>query len=162
MAGIDSTLLHQLFIYRNGLLIRKITTSPQAKEGKIISCCDKEGYLRVSIHNKNYRVHRLIFMMFYGFMPKYIDHINNNRSDNRIENLREATLNENQHNRKKSIHNTTGFKNVYFAKNTNNWYVQLRINNKKISFYGLESVELADLVAQEARSKYHKAFARNN
>jgi hypothetical protein len=162
MAGIDFTLLHQLFKYKDGLLFRKIKISSKAKAGMEAGIFDKDGYKTVQICYKNYRVHRLIFMMFYGYMPKCVDHINNNKSDNRIENLREATLNQNQHNRKKSISNTTGFKNVYFAKNTNNWYVQLRINNKKISFYGLESIELADLVAQEARIKYHKAFARHN
>lgn len=162
MAGINSTLLNQYFTYKNGLLIRNITTSSKAIVGSEIKGLDKEGYVRVSIHNKNYRVHRLIYMMFYGYMPKRIDHVNGVVNDNRIENLRECTANQNQHNSKKPINNSSGFKNVYFCKNTNNWYVQLRINKKKVSFYGIESIELADLVAQEARSLHHKEFARHN
>jgi hypothetical protein len=161
MAEIDSTLLNQYFTYKDGLLIRKITTSSRSIAGSEIKGLDKEGYVRVSIHDKNYRVHRLIYMMFYGYMPKRIDHINGIVNDNRIENLRECTANQNQHNSKKPKTNTTGFKNVYFSKKINNWYVQIKINRKVISFYGLESIELADLVAQEARDKYHKEWARH-
>ena len=161
MAEIDSTLLNQYFTYKNGLLFRKITTSSRAIAGTKVGTFDKEGYLRVQILNKKYKVHRLIFMMFHGYMPKRIDHINGIVNDNRIENLRECTANQNQHNSKKPISNTTGFKNVYWEKKSNNWYVQIRINRKVISFYGLESLELADLVAQEARNKYHKEFARH-
>jgi hypothetical protein len=161
MANIDSTLLHQLFDYKNGLLFRKIRVSSRAKAGIEAGNFDKEGYKTVQIYYKNYRVHRLIFMMFYGYMPKFVDHINNNRGDNRIENLREATSSQNQHNSKKPKSNTTGFKNVYFSKASKNWYVQIKINRKVISVYRLENAEIADLVAQELRNKHHKEFARH-
>jgi hypothetical protein len=161
MAGIDFNLLHQLFEYKNGLLFRKKRVSSRAKIGLEAGSFDKEGYKKVQIYYKSYRVHRLIFMMFYGYMPKFVDHINNNRGDNRIENLREATSNQNQHNSKKPKTNTTGFKNVYFSKASQNWYVQIKINRKVISVYRLENAEIADLVAQELRNKHHKDFARH-
>jgi hypothetical protein len=161
MAGIDFNLLHQLFKYKDGFLIRRIKTSQTSKVGEIITRVDKEGYGRVSIKDKSYGVHRLIFMMFYGYMPNRIDHINGAVNDNRIENLRECTASQNQHNSKMPKTNTTGFKNVYFRKNLNDWYVQVKLNRKVTSVYGLKSAELADLVAQELRNKLHKDFARH-
>jgi hypothetical protein len=161
MAGIDFNLLHQLFEYRNGLLFRKVRVSSKALAGMEVGSPDYQGYKTVQIFYKQYRVHRLIFMMFHGYMPKFIDHINNDSSDNRIENLREATLNQNQHNSKKPKTNTSGYKNVYFSKASQNWYVQIKINRKVISVYKLENAEIADLVAQELRNKHHKEFARH-
>ena len=112
MAGINSTLLNQYFTYKNGLLIRNITTSSKAIVGSEIKGLDKEGYVRVSIHNKNYRVHRLIYMMFYGYMPKRIDHVNGVVNDNRIENLRKATKEQNGWNRGIQKNNKSGIKNL--------------------------------------------------
>jgi hypothetical protein len=71
--------LNNIFEYKNGDLIRK-------KTGKIINS-SSNGYLRARINKKNYFAHRIIFMMNYGFVPKIIDHINGNPSDNRIINL---------------------------------------------------------------------------
>ena len=161
MAGIDFTLLHQLFKYKDGFLIRKIRTSQRSKVGEKITRVDKEGYTRIQINDKCYGVHRLIFMMFYGYMPNMVDHINGVVNDNRIENLRECNTSQNQHNSKKPKSNTTGFKNVYFSKASNNWYVQVKLNKQTHSVYRLENAEIADLVAQELRTKLHKEFARH-
>lgn len=161
MAGIDFNLLHQLFKYKDGLLIRRVRSSQKTKAGEIVTRVDKEGYGRVSIKDKSYGVHRIIFMMFYGYMPNRIDHINGVVNDNRIENLRECTASQNQHNSKIPKSNTTGFKNVYFNKRLNNWYVQVKLNKHTHSVYRLENSELADLVAQELRTKLHKDFARH-
>jgi hypothetical protein len=58
--------------------------------------------------------------------------------------------------------NTSGIKGVCWHKSTNRWYVQLQVN-KKMKYLGIyEDIELAELVAIEARAKYHGEFARNN
>ena len=52
-------------------------------------------YLRVNIGGRNYKQHRVIFLYHHGWMPSYIDHINHDKNDNRIGNLRPATVSEN-------------------------------------------------------------------
>ena len=66
---------------------------------------------------KMYLTYRLIFLMEHGYMPKYVDHINGDPADNRIENLREATAMQNGTNRGKQTNNTSGYKNVYPFRN---------------------------------------------
>ena len=113
------------------------------------------------IDGKYYKNHRLIFLWNYGFLPKYIDHINGNPADNRIENLRAASLSQNQFNRKKSSTSTTGCKNVFFNKKDKKWVVKIRVNGTRKHLGTFSNLELADLVATEARDLYHKEFANH-
>ncbi len=99
--------------------------------------------------------------MHYGYLPNYIDHINNISTDNRIENLREANKSENNYNSKLRITNVSGAKNVCWNKKQKKWIVSLGVNNQIKYFGSFNDFELADLVAIEARSKYHKQFANN-
>src|SRR5688572_19361526 len=59
--------------------------------GKIRGIPDKEGYLIVTFDSQKYRVHRLIWLMVYGTDPEYVDHKNQKKADNRIDNLRECS-----------------------------------------------------------------------
>ena len=164
MATQDSTLtqeyLNSLFYYKDGNLYSKIDRYKTIlKKDTLIKCYLQSGYLRTCINYKSYRVHRLIFMMHYGYMPNQIDHINGIKDDNRIENLREVTHTQNQLNKGIQKNNTSGIKNVVFEENK--WRVRLTVNGKLKSFGCYSDIELADLVATEARDKYHKEFARH-
>ena len=157
----NQELLKSLFDYhKNGYFIRKKTTSRLGKAGSIAGVLDKKmGYIRVGISKKYYLLHRLIFMMHYGYMPDEVDHINGNKLDNRIDNLRAASKSQNLRNRPRNINNTSGYKNVSWNKNHEKWSVTLSYNGKKKYIGYFEDIELADLVAQEARNKYHKHFS---
>ena len=72
------------FSYRDGCLYYRWLD----KEGRKVGTPDSGGYLTVSMANSTYKVHRLVYLLHHGHIPKIIDHINGNRSDNRIENLR--------------------------------------------------------------------------
>jgi hypothetical protein len=129
--------------------------------GKIAGCKHHSGYIVISIKNKQYQAHRLAWIYIYGDIIKpEIDHINLNKSDNRIINLREANRSENQLNKVASKHSKTQIKGVSWHKTNLKWRVQCSINKKQTDIGYFDDLEFAELVAIEARNKYHKEFAR--
>ena len=118
-------------------------------------------YFSVRYKSKQYGAHRLAWLYVYGEMPDIIDHINGNSLDNRIENLRKCNKSQNGQNSKIAINNSSGSKNVCWDKNRNKWAVIVRVNGLKKLFGRFDDLELADLVAVEARNKYHGNFARH-
>ena len=80
---------------------------------------DKDGYLIIKIKTRQYKAHRLVYAYFNGHFPEHeIDHINRNRSDNRIENLRDATRVQNVRNEYREPNKDTGVVGVYLDKCT--------------------------------------------
>ena len=93
-----------------GVFTWNVNKSPKARAGSIAGVLNGKGYINLTINSKIYKAHRLAWLYVYGEFPRYgLDHINGNRADNRIKNIREATQLENNQNRKKPINNTTGF-----------------------------------------------------
>ena len=157
---VTKELLNELFEYKNGILYSKVDRYKTAiKKGNVVGSISAQGYLRTCINYKSYKLHRLIFMMFYGYMPVEIDHVNGNKTDNRIENLREVSHSQNEWNKSKTVRNTTGIKNITFE--NGKWRVRIGANNKTINVGVFDNLELAELVAQEARNKYHGNFANH-
>jgi hypothetical protein len=158
---INQELLNNLFEYCDGKLFRKADGWSRWKKGTQVGSIGNEGYLSIEIFGKNYKAHRLIFLMHYGWLPDEVDHQDGNRLNNKIDNLRPATKNQNQHNRKISKNNTSGVKGVSYRSCTNKWRVRVMLNNKSISIGDFKDLELAELVATMAREKYHGTYARH-
>jgi molybdenum cofactor biosynthesis enzyme MoaA len=162
MAKKDSTLtkeyLHSLFDYKDGNLYWKINRYGASRK-KPAGSVNSRKYHVVYIDYKQYSMHRIIFLMHHGYLPKIIDHIDGNPENNKIENLREANVFQNCQNSKINKRNTSGSKNVTFCKTINKWRVS--VNGKRMSFGNYDDIELADLVAQEVRDKYHKEFVKH-
>lgn len=163
MADQDITkeILNFLFDYKNGELYWKFSLSSKSPKGSIAGAVKLDGYRRIGLNKKVYLTHRLIYMMFHGYMPEIVDHIDGNKLNNCIENLRGATKSQNCQNQKTPINNKSGYKNVCWNKRKNKWCVQLKVQDKSINIGYFKDLELADLVAQEARAKYHKEFAKH-
>ena len=153
-------LLHQLFQYKDGELYWKVKRG-SAEIGNLVGCKSAKKYSMLSINKKTYQTHRIIFMMFHGYMPVVVDHADGNGFNNKIENLRGCTFFENNVNRSMSKGNTSGYKNVSLDKNKRKWRVAFRSKGVNMYFGMYEDLELADLVAQEARDKYHGKFAKH-
>jgi hypothetical protein len=151
----------ELYDYKNGQLFWKKSTNKKVKIGAKAGGdgINSDGRKSISVNGKRYLASRVIFLHQNGYLPAMIDHINGIKTDNRIENLRPATSVQNNQNAKIRKDNKSRFKGVSFKKNK--WYVQLRINGQKRSFGYYDDIELADLVAQEARDKYHNTFAKH-
>jgi len=154
--------LKQLFDYQDGQLIRKVCRSRLGKAEEAVGNFDKKsGYYRTSLKGKTYLLHRLIFLYHNGYTPEFIDHIDGDSTNNKIENLRPATKKENCRNRSAHKNNSSGFKNVSWHKKHEKWSVSIYVESKKKHFGYFEDIELADLVAQEARNKFYGQFARH-
>ena len=154
--------LHQVFEYKSDGLYWKINKQNTRIGEKAGTVGYFQPYSRITLNRKRYQEHHLVFLMFNGYLPKQIDHINCIKHDNRIENLREVTTSQNSMNKKIGKTNTSGYKNVGFHKKTGKWQVQLKVNQKTFHFGYFADIELADLVAHEARDLYHGKFARHN
>ena len=90
-----------------------------------------KGYVYIKIDGKQYAAHRLAWLYVYGELPKdQIDHINRNRSDNRIQNLRHANNAQNAINRKIRSDNKSGYRGVCFDKQKNKWRSYISLNGK--------------------------------
>jgi hypothetical protein len=144
-----------LFTYKDGVLYWK-NKRKGARKCRLAGAI-KDGYIRVSVDQKLLYAHRIIFLMHHGYLPEYIDHVNRNKSDNRIENLRECTLNQNSRNTTVRA-GETGFKGVSSApKNRFRAYINV---DKKQKFLGIyDTVEQAKEARVKAANKYFGEFA---
>jgi hypothetical protein len=157
----NQDLIKHLFEYKDGELYWKTPTNQKIVKGSKAGGLHRSGYMTVQIDKKKYRTHRLVFLYHYGYLPKEIDHIDNNKINNNINNLRQASRSENMKNIGFHSKNKSGFKGVSWHKASNRWIVQLMVGNNKNYFGIYKDIELAELVAMEVRNKYHKEFARH-
>jgi hypothetical protein len=115
---------------------------------------------QITINKKHYKTHRLVYLMFHGYMPEEVDHIDNNPLNNRIENLRPASRSEQCCNTKLRKDSTSGIKGVTWDKVRNKWIVSINKDKKTVFRGRFDNIELAQLVAIEARDKFHGDFAK--
>lgn len=129
----------QLFEYKNDTLYWKSDTN-HTYSGKPVSPSTKRKYLQLKYKKKLYYIHRIVFLLHNGYMPKYVDHINRNKHDNRIENLRACTVMQN-------MANSSGWSNRSLPKgvsmNGNNYTARIMVNNKQIRLGTYKTIEEA-------------------
>lgn len=101
---------------------------------------DKDGYLILKIKGRQFKAHRIAWFLYYGEFPrKNIDHINRDRSDNRIINLRDVCQAKNVENTTKKLNSNTGVVGVY-VDNTNGLKKKYAVKHKNNTyrFYSIE------------------------
>ena len=138
-----------------GVFTRRVSTSSRAQAGDVPGCINGCGYWQAMIDSNLYLSHRLAWLYIYGCFPENeIDHINGDRSDNRIENIRDVTRAENNKNLTISTTNSSGVIGVCWDKATQKWHSQIQYNGKRVNLGLYEDLELAGLVRKEAEIKY--------
>jgi hypothetical protein len=153
--------LHQLFEYRNGDLYRKIKKSPNAMPGQKAGTLQKNGYFAICIDRKRQYIHRIVFMMHYGYMPKTIDHIDGNSKNNQIENLRDVTHSQNICNQKLRSDNKSGIKGIGWHKAANKWRAVIAFEKTQYHLGLFENIKDAEKAIHQKRIELHKDFARH-
>jgi hypothetical protein len=157
---ITQQLLHELFEYRDGVLFWKVDRRGNKIKGKRACRPTGHGYQEVTICKKKHYAHRVIFMMFHGRWPIQVDHIDGDRSNNLISNLREANNAQNNRNTGLRSTNTTGFKGVHYNKLNKNYNARITVNYKNIHIGCFKTAEEAHEAYKRVASELHGDFAR--
>lgn len=118
-------------IYRGKQTCKNILVAKGDRAG----CLDRDGYRYIKYNYKKYSEHRLAYMFTYDKIPTFVDHIDGNKQNNKIDNLRECSRVQNGQNRSKMANNTTGYKGVHYDKRYNKYAAQIR-NNKRLEWLG--------------------------
>ena len=122
------------------------------------------GYIRVRVNGRLQLAHRVIVAMTYGKWPiGEVDHINGNRSDNRIENLRVVTRAENFRNKSRYASNKSGVTGVHWHSAAGKWCAAISIANGKTKHIGLfDTVDdaAAARALEASRLGYHANHGR--
>jgi len=157
-------LLRELFVLdaETGVLRRKVTRAHNAVAGQVVGSKDSKGYLHVNIVGRLYRVHRIVFFLHYGYDPDTrLDHIDCNRLNNRPENLRSATDQQNAGNVLRLFqHNTSGYRGVSLNQRSGKWHAQIKLFGKQTYLGRFDTPEEAAASYNEAARKHFGGCVR--
>jgi len=145
-----------------GIFTNRVYRSGRALKGAIAGhICNTHGYVIIKINEKRYQAHRLAWLYMYGNFPKDdIDHINHNRADNQIVNIRAVSRQENLRNKSKSKNNTSGVIGVSWSKNAKKWYAKIAVFYKQIHLGYFTDKSDAVNARKEAEKQY--GFHKNH
>ncbi len=131
------------------------------KNGNQAGCDNGNGYIKISVNGTRYYAHRLAWAVMNGeTTAKHIDHINGDRSDNRICNLRECTDSTNRMNTGMWKTNTTGYKGVTYFKSRGKYVAQTTLNCKHKTLGYFDTPEEASAAYQSFVKEHHGEFYR--
>ena len=162
---LTQNLLHELYTYDadQGKLIYKRHTNNRVKVGNVVGCIGAYGYRVARIQGVTYKHSRLVWLFNTGSLPSdTIDHINGNRDDDRMENLRAVTQAENRKNCAISSQNTSGIQGVSLYKRTGRWRAHIGDGKKSIHLGYFKTRDEAVNVRLQAEVEfgYHENHGR--
>lgn len=133
------------------------------KLGALAGYKHHSGYTYIKVNGKTYAAHRLAWLFHFGEMPEgEIDHINCDKSDNRISNLRLSDRKGNVCNVGLRNDNTSGVKGVSWHRECGKWVAYVRNNGIKIYVGMFSDLNDAANAVSEMRKRLHKEFSRDN
>jgi hypothetical protein len=145
---------------KNGALYWRVKRSERAPIGSRAGAGDIGGHRHVQINRNLYKEHRLAWLIVYGKWPREIDHINGNKSDNRLCNLRVATRSQNNINRvRPPRNNTSGVRGVSYSRVYKKYEVYIGYNNKRIKLGFFKRKSDAMLARRKAEKEIYGEFS---
>lgn len=118
------------------------------------------GYKIGTVLGQDHKAHRVIWAMHYNEWPEAIDHVNGDKADNRLSNLRPATRSQNGMNKGAMPNNTSGHKGVVFDKRRKKWKAMVTANSKRVErTFADQSSAISGAIA--LRLAIHGIFARH-
>lgn len=149
--------LRELFDYdpETGVFTNRVRRANRAA-GEVAGGLNALGYVTVAVDGKRYLAHRLAWLYVYGEMPKQIDHINCNRADNRIANLRKCDQKQNTQNiRRAHFDNRTGRLGVEKIPATGKYRARICVAGKATHIGCFPTAEEAHSAYLAAKSQLH-------
>lgn len=126
--------------------------------GTVNSC----GYIIITYKGNKILAHRLAYLITYKVLPKSLDHIDRDKTNNKISNLRECTQSENMINRGLNKNNTSGYKGVTWDKSRGMWSATIKYNYKIINLGRFNCKHQAARVYNTASRMYHGQLGYTN
>lgn len=137
-----------------GVFVWRVNKGP-VKAGRVAGY-PQEGYIGISIDGTGFAAHRLAWLYVYGQFPEYtIDHINQNKSDNRICNLRHVTHANNMLNKGMPANNRTGYAGVSWCSTHKKFVAQITANRIKHHIGWFDDPALAHAAYMAEKKKLH-------
>jgi hypothetical protein len=155
---LTQSLLREFLHYEptTGVFTWKVTKNNRLKPGAIAGSVRPGGYVNLGVAGRLYLAHRLAWLYIYGVWPEHqIDHINRNKSDNRIANLRDVTQSENVQNTLICSRNSSGYRGVGFDRKAGKWEAKIWHHGRKkwIGYY--DNVKDAARAYASAAATHH-------
>lgn len=148
----------KLFYYDfcTGNLYWRVDRGPNKVKGNIAGSLNKSGYIRIKINDSSYSAHRIIWLYVYGKLNEnlQIDHKDGNRSNNKLDNLREVTQSINQQNQRRHKIGKSGYLGVYYMPTKNKYKAEINQNGKRIYLGLYSTIEEAILFRKIAEKEY--------
>lgn len=145
---------------KSGALIWRLATSSRNPVGSVAGVAANTGYRFVTVDGRKYLAHRLAWLHVNGVWPTGdLDHINRNRDDNRIENLRPASRSENMSNGVMRRDNKSGVKGVTWHAGSSKWRAVIQKNGKQIQIGMFDDIEEAAAAYKAAAERFHGEYA---
>lgn len=148
----------QFFSYNpeTGDLAWRVSPNNRVPVGRVVRAKDGGGYYQVKVQGVTYKVHRLAWLITTGCWPvSFIDHINRDRADNRIANLREATPTENQFNR------DSPYRGVSYRKSRDAYVARITIDGVRTYLGYFKNVSDAERAYVRAARAHYPEFYSN-
>ncbi|MDE2098998.1 MAG: HNH endonuclease [Patescibacteria group bacterium] len=137
-----------------------VSNNNRVKKGDLAGTLTPCGYIAIQVLGKRYQAHRLGWFLQRGSWPsRNLDHINENKTDNRLVNLRLATHRQNGCNRGSNKNNKSGYKGVCWHKATCRWLAQICVGRVQIHLGLFDSPEEAYSAYCVAAGRYHGEFS---
>ena len=169
----DIDYLNECFCLDGGDLIWKVRPAHHFKTSGVMTWWNRnfpgkkaggmgsKGYLQIGLFRKKFLNHRVVFFMHNGEQPEYVDHIDEDKLNNKPTNLRAASLHQNMQNKGTPKSNSSGIKGVVWNKLSKKWQAQCVVN--KITKYGgiFSDIADAEIAVKALRSTLHGEFANN-
>lgn len=147
---------------KNGVFYRKKTNN-KYRVGEVMGCQKANGYVYVGVFKKHILAHRLVWFFEHGVWPSQVlDHIDGNKANNRIENLRLATYSQNSINRPVMSNSKTQLKGVWFNKKKNRYRAVIKCNHQRIHIGMFKTPEEAHAAYVAKAKELHQEFMRAN
>lgn len=136
--------------------------SPYVAVGSLAGCIELNGYRSIKIQGRHCKAHRLAWLLGHGEDPGelYVDHINRDKLDNRLCNLRLADCSQNRGNSGKTKLNSTGYKGVTRSKRDGKWGASIMARGVNHYLGHFSTAEEAHAAYAAAAKKLHGEFAR--